>query len=48
MGSNILLGSIIDFVKPGAGITIATVAFIILLVFHLADMTINRNKKYRV
>ena len=43
-----LLGSIIDFVNPGAGITIATVAFIILLVFHLADMTINRNKKYRV
>lgn len=42
-----LLGSIIDFVKPGAGITTATVVFMILLVFHLADMTINRNKKYR-
>lgn len=43
-----LLGSIIDFVKPGAGITTATVAFLILMLLHLVDMTINRNRKYRV
>ena len=36
------LGGIIDFIKPGAGIIIAFVFFIILLVFHLVDMTINR------
>ena len=41
------LGGIIDFIKPGAGIIIAFVFFIILLVFHLVDMTINRDK-YRV
>ena len=43
-----LFGSIIDFVKPGAGITTATVAFLILMLLHLVDMTINRNRKYRV
>lgn len=42
------LGSIIDFIKLGVGITISAVAFIILLVAHLADMTINRNGKYRL
>ena len=41
------LGGIIDFIKPGAGIIIVSVIFIILLVFHLVDMTINRDK-YRV
>lgn len=41
------LGGIIDFIKPGAGIIIVSVFFIILLVFHLVDMTINRDK-YRV
>lgn len=41
------LGSIIDFFKPGVGITIAAVVFVILLVVHLADITINRNSKYR-
>lgn len=41
------LGGIIDFIKPGAGIIIVSVLFIILLVFHLVDMTINRDK-YRV
>ena len=39
--------SIIDFIKLGAGIIIVSVFFIILLVFHLVDMTINRDK-YRV
>ena len=38
------LGGIIDFIKPGAGIIIVSVFFIILLVFHLVDMTINRDK----
>ena len=37
----------IDFIKLGAGIIIVSVFFIILLVFHLVDMTINRDK-YRV
>ena len=41
------LGGIIDFIKLGAGIIIVSVFFIILLVFHLVDMTINRDK-YRV
>ena len=41
------LGGIIDFIKLGAGIIIVSVFFIILLVFHLLDMTINRDK-YRV
>lgn len=35
------LGGIIDFIKLGAGIIIVSVFFIILLVFHLVDMTIN-------
>ena len=38
------LGGIIDFIKPGAGIIMVSVFFIILLVFHLVDMTINRDK----
>ena len=38
------LGGIIDFIKLGAGIIIVSVFFIILLVFHLVDMTINRDK----
>lgn len=42
------LGSIIDFMNPGVGMTLASVFFIILLIFHLVDMTINRNSKYRV
>ena len=41
------LGGLIDFIKLGAGIIIVSVFFIILLVFHLVDMTINRDK-YRV
>ena len=41
-----LFGSIIDFIKLGAGITIASTAF--LLIPHLIDMTINRNRKYRI
>lgn len=41
------LGGIIDFIKLGAGIIIVSVFFIILLVFDLVDMTINRDK-YRV
>lgn len=41
------IGGIIDFIKLGAGIIIVSVFFIILLVFHLVDMTINRDK-YRV
>ena len=41
------LGGIIDFIKQGAGIIIVSAFFSILLVFHLVDMTINRDK-YRV
>lgn len=41
------LGSIIDFMNQGAGIIIASSFFIILLIFHLVDMTINRNSRYR-
>ena len=44
---SLCLSGIIDFIKLGAGIIIVSVFFIILLVFHLVDMTINRDK-YRV
>lgn len=40
-----LCGSIIDFVQFGTGITIASIAFGILFILHLVDMTINRNRK---
>lgn len=43
-----LFGGIIDFVQFGKGITIASIVFFILLISHLIDMTINRNRKYRV
>ena len=43
-----LFGSIIDFVQFGTGITIASIAFFILLMLHLVDMTINPNRKYKV
>lgn len=43
-----LFGAIIDFVQFGTGITIASIAFGILLILHLVDMTINQNRKYRV
>lgn len=42
-----LFGGIIDFVQFGIGITIASIVFFILLIFHLVDMTINRNRKYK-
>ena len=36
--------SIIDGIMPGAGMIIVSVFLIILLVFHLIDMAINRDK----
>lgn len=42
-----LFGGIIDFVQFGTGITIASITFGILLILHLSDMSINRNRKYR-
>ena len=47
MGNALLSWRYNYFIKLGAGIIIVSVFFIILLVFHLVDMTINRDK-YRV
>jgi hypothetical protein len=43
-----LLGSIIDLLNPGLGIALAVILFVIFLVIHLADMTVNRKRKYRL
>jgi Flp pilus assembly protein TadB len=43
-----LLGAIVDLLKPGVGIALAAILFVIFLAIHLADMTVNRKRKYRL
>lgn len=43
-----LLGSVADFIRPGVGIAMAFCVWIVLLVLHLIDMTVNRSRKYRI
>lgn len=43
-----LLGGIVDLLKPGVGIALAAILFVIFLAIHLADMTVNRKRKYRL
>lgn len=47
-GMCFFFGGIMDLIQAGSGIRISAVAFSILLVLHLVDMTINRNSKYRL
>ena len=47
-GMPFLLGIIVAIFNPSISIKIAFGIFAVLVIFHIADMIINRNKKYKL
>lgn len=43
-----LVGIVIDIFNPLMSIKFSFAAFVVLLLFHIIDMSINRNKKYKI
>lgn len=43
-----LVGIIIDIFNPLMSMKFALVAFVVLVLFHIIDMSINRDKKYKI
>lgn len=43
-----LVGIVIDIFNPLMSIKIAFAIFVVLLVLHIIDMSINRNKRYKL
>lgn len=43
-----LVGIVIDIFNPLRSIKIAGAIFVVLLVLHIIDMSINRNKRYKL
>jgi hypothetical protein len=43
-----LVGIVIDVFNPLMSIKIAFAAFVVLVIFYIIDMSINRNKRYKL